>query len=140
MRPVLLIGRGSRSQVAWDQRVRLAELLGASVILSIRERAAFPTDHPLQAAPPSFWLTPTGKKVIQDADAILSLDWVDLNGALQQVTRRTAQLGAKIAHVSLDSTLHCGWSMDYFEVAPVDFPVVASPDEFVEQLIPVVDR
>ena len=42
-RPVLLIGRGSRSQVAWDRRVRLAELLSASVIMSSRERAAFLT-------------------------------------------------------------------------------------------------
>jgi thiamine pyrophosphate-dependent acetolactate synthase large subunit-like protein len=139
-RPVLLIGRGSRGQAAWDRRVHLAELLGASVITSIRERAAFPTDHPLQAAPPSFWLTPVGKKVIADADAILSLDWVDLNGLFQQVTRRTAQLPAKIAHVSLDSTLHRGWSMDYFGVAPVDFPVVAGPDSFVEQLVPVIER
>jgi thiamine pyrophosphate-dependent acetolactate synthase large subunit-like protein len=94
-RPVLLIGRGSRSQVAWDNRVRFAETLGASVLTSIRERAAFPTA--LQAAPPSFWLTPTGKKVVQESDAILSLDWVDLNGLFQQVTRRTAQLRAKIA-------------------------------------------
>ena len=139
-RPVLLIGRGSRSQVAWDNRVRLAETLGASVLTSIRERAAFPTDHPLQAAPPSFWLTPTGKKVVQESDAILSLDWVDLNGLFQQVTRRTAQLRAKIAHVSLDSSLHRGWSMDYFGVAPIDFPVLAGPDAFVEQLLPVVER
>lgn len=139
-RPVLLIGRGARTQDAWDNRVRLAELLGASVITSIRERAAFPTEHPLQAAPPSFWLTPAGKEVVGGADAILSLDWVDLNGLLQQVSRRTGALGATIAHVSLDSALHRGWSMDYFGVAPVDFPVQAAPDAFVAQLLPVVER
>lgn len=139
-RPLLLIGRGGRSQTAWDNRVRLAETLGASVLTSIRERAAFPTEHPLQAAPPSFWLTPIGKKAIQDADAILSLDWVDLNGALQQVMRRTGSLPAKIAHVSLDSALHRGWSMDYFGVAPVDHLVHCGPDAFVAQLLPVVEK
>jgi thiamine pyrophosphate-dependent acetolactate synthase large subunit-like protein len=138
--PALLIGRGGRSQEAWDNRVRLAELLGASVLTSIRERASFPTEHPLHAAPPSFWLTPTGKDVIRNADAILSLDWVDLNGLFQQVTRQTAQLAAKIAHVSLDSALHRGWSMDYFGVAPVDFRVQAAPDAFVAQLLPAVER
>jgi thiamine pyrophosphate-dependent acetolactate synthase large subunit-like protein len=56
------------------------------------------------------------------------------------VTRRTAQLRAKIAHVSLDSSLHRGWSMDYFGVAPIDFPVLAGPDAFVEQLLPAVER
>jgi hypothetical protein len=56
------------------------------------------------------------------------------------VTRRTAQLRAKIAHVSLDSSLHRGWSMDYFGVAPIDFPVLAGPAAFVEQLLPVVER
>jgi thiamine pyrophosphate-dependent acetolactate synthase large subunit-like protein len=137
-RPLLLIGRGGRGQAAWDRRVRLAEILGASVLTSIRERAAFPTAHPLHAAPPSFWLSAAGKKVIQESDAILSLDWVDLNGLFQQVTRQTARLRAKIAHVSLDSMLHGGWSMDYFGVAPVDFPVFAAPDAFVEQLLPVL--
>ena len=39
-RPLLLIGRSSRAQADWDRRVGLAEALGASVLTSIRERAA----------------------------------------------------------------------------------------------------
>jgi thiamine pyrophosphate-dependent acetolactate synthase large subunit-like protein len=139
-RPLLLLGRGSRSQAAWDRRVRLAEALGASVLTSIRERACFPTDHPLLVAPPTFWLSPAGKKAVAESDAILSLDWVDLNGLFQQVTRRTAQLAAKIAHVSLDSMLHRGWSMDYFGVPPLEHSVHVGPDTFVEQILPVVER
>ncbi|MBI1201284.1 MAG: thiamine pyrophosphate-binding protein [Rhodopseudomonas sp.] len=139
-RPLLLIGRGSRSQATWDRRVRLAELLGASVLTSIRERAAFPTDHPLLAAPPSFWLAAEGKAAIGQADAILSLDWVDLNGLFQQVTRRTSHLAAKVTHVSLDAALHRGWSMDYFGVPPADVNVQSGPDSFVEHLLPVIER
>src|SRR5437868_2227480 len=45
-RPLFLIGRASRSEEAWNARVRLAELFGASVLTDLRVGAAFPTDHP----------------------------------------------------------------------------------------------
>ncbi|MBI3436075.1 MAG: thiamine pyrophosphate-binding protein, partial [Proteobacteria bacterium] len=46
-RVVLLAGRVSRDRAAWDERVRLAEALGARVATSLKSAAAFPTDHPL---------------------------------------------------------------------------------------------
>src|SRR6185312_9177504 len=49
--PVFLFGRGSREQRHWDARVTLAELAGASVMTSQRERAAFPTQHGLHVLP-----------------------------------------------------------------------------------------
>ena len=45
--PVILMGRVSRSQADWDNRVKLAELLGARVITDLRTGASFPTEHPL---------------------------------------------------------------------------------------------
>lgn len=138
--PLLLMGRCSRDQAAWDRRVRLAELTGGSVMTSIRERAAFPTDHPLHAVPPFYWLSPAAKEVVRAADVIVSLDWVDLNGLFLQIMRKTDRIPAKVAHVSLDSVLHRGWSMDYFALPPVDVPVLASPDTFCEQLLPVLER
>jgi thiamine pyrophosphate-dependent acetolactate synthase large subunit-like protein len=134
-RPVIMIGRGSRRQDDWDRRVQLAELLGAPVLTSLRERASFPTDHALHAAPPSQRLTTRTKELIQNADVILSLDWVDLNGTLQQAVRPTAELAARVIHVSLDSVLHNGWSMDYYGLPPVDLPVAAGADAFVRQLL-----
>ncbi len=139
-RPLILMGRVSRNPDDWDRRVRLAEMLGASVLTSIRERSAFPTDHALHAAPPFFWLSKRAKEVVADADCILSLDWADLNGALQQTTRSTPTIGAKIIHVSLDSLLHNGWSMDCFGLPPVDAPVLSGPDTFVGQLLPVLQE
>jgi len=138
--PLILIGRLSQRQEDWDRRVRLAELLGAPVLTSVRERSAFPTEHPLHAAPPSYWLSPEMKEAIRTADVILSLNWVDLNGMLQQVTRSTADIASRIVHVSLDSFLHNGWSMDHFGLAPVDQPVLAGPDAFVGQLLPVLEQ
>jgi thiamine pyrophosphate-dependent acetolactate synthase large subunit-like protein len=137
--PLLLMGRASREQAAWDRRVKLAELAGASVMTSIRERSVFPTDHPLHAVPPFYWLSPAAKEIVKAADVIVSLDWVDLNGFILQITRKTDQFPAKIAHVTLDTSLHRGWSMDYFGLPPVDVPVNAGADVFVEQLLPVLE-
>ncbi len=138
--PLLLMGRANRDQVAWDRRVKLAELAGASVMTSIRERSVFPTEHPLHVVPPFYWLSPTAKEVVKAADVIVSLDWVDVNGLLLQVTRKTDKVTTKIVHVSLDSSLHRGWSMDYFGLPPVDVPVNAGADVFVEQLLPVLEK
>ncbi|MGP1613992.1 MAG: thiamine pyrophosphate-binding protein, partial [Pollutimonas bauzanensis] len=138
--PLLLFGRGSRQQEAWNRRVELAELLGASVMTSIRDRAIFPTEHPLMAVPPVYWLNANAKKLAGAADAILSLDWVDLRGFLRQVQDDVDSMAATIAHASLDNQLHRGWSMDYFGLPPVDLPVQASPDAVVEQLLAVVKK
>ena len=138
--PLLLIGRGSLAQADWDRRIELAELTGASVLLSIRERAIFPTDHPLVAASPFFWVSAAAKEVARNADVILSLDWPDLNGFLQQLSGHPDSVAAKIAHVSVDHQLHNGWSMDYFGLPPVDVPVAAAPDAFLAQLVPALLR
>ncbi|MDB5511409.1 MAG: acetolactate synthase [Enterovirga sp.] len=137
--PLILFGRGSRAQDAWDRRVKLAEMVGGSVMTSIRERAVFPTDHGLHVVPPFYWLSPTAKEIVRQADVIVSFDWVDLNGFLLQITRNTEAYPAKIAHVSMDSVLHRGWSMDYFALPPVDVPVMAGADGFLEDVLKLVE-
>jgi thiamine pyrophosphate-dependent acetolactate synthase large subunit-like protein len=139
-KPVILMGRVSRKQDDWDRRVRLAEMTGASVLTSVRERSAFPTDHPLHAATPFFWMSKRAKEIVAEADLILSLDWPDVNGTLQQCTRNTVAVAAKIVHVSLDSTLHNGWSMDYFGLVPADVPILSGADTFVAQLLPAIEQ
>ncbi len=138
--PVILMGRVSRNQDDWDRRVRLAEMMGASVLTSVQQRSAFPTDHPLHAATPFSWVSKRAKEVVAAADLILSLDWPDLNGTLQQCIRQPADIAAKIVHVSLDSTLHNGWSMDYFGLAPTDVSILTGSDTFVGQLLPALEQ
>ncbi|QDM20788.1 thiamine pyrophosphate-binding protein [Tardiphaga sp. vice154] len=138
--PLILFGRGGRSQEAWDARVRLAELTGASVMTSIRERSVFPTEHKLHVIPPFYWLSPKAKDIVRQADVIVSFDWVDLNGFLLQLTRDTDSYPAKIAHVTLDAGLHRGWSMDYFSLPPLDVPVVAGADGFVEDVLAALEK
>src|SRR2546423_13182116 len=54
--PVILAGRGSRSEAAWKARIALAEKLQARGLTDIKTAAAVPTDHPLHAAPPASFL------------------------------------------------------------------------------------
>ena len=104
------------------------------------KRSVFPTEHGLHAGHPFYWANQRTKDLIKNSDVIVSFDWVDLNGLLLQVVRRTDRIQARIAHVSLDSTIHNGASMDYFGLAPIDVPIMANPDAFVEQLLPVLER
>ena len=139
-RPLLLFGRGSRKQADWERRILLAETVGASVLTSVRERSVFPTEHALHAAQPFYWANQRVKDIVKNSDVVVSFDWVDLNGLLLQVARRTERIEARIAHVSLDNTMHKGASMDYFSLAPIDLPILAGPDAVVAQLLPVLER
>ena len=138
-RPVILMGRVSRGEAAWAERIKLAETLNAEVLTDLRIGAAFPTDHPLHAAPAGAFLTPNAQAVLREADVVLSLDWLDLSGTLKQVwADRT--VGSKIIQVSVDHYSHNGWSMDHQGLPPVDLFLLCEPEPAVtllnQQLIP----
>ena len=128
---VILAGRASRSEEAWNARVALAEALNASVVTDLKIGASFPTDHPLYAGAPRD-VTPDSVPAIRNADVILSLDWVDLAGALRSVG---PQPSAKIIQISLDYRIHSAWSMDYQALPPVDLFLSADPDLVVPELV-----
>ena len=126
-RPVILMGRVSRNETAWAARLALAETIRARVVTDLKVGAAFPTDHRLHAGSPGIYPVPAASRAIAQADVILSLDWVDLGGTL-----RTACNGApegRVIQVSLDHTLHNGWSMDHQALPPVDLFLAADPDQ-----------
>ncbi|HVJ25153.1 MAG TPA: thiamine pyrophosphate-dependent enzyme, partial [Burkholderiales bacterium] len=132
--PLILVGRVSRSEAGWKARVALAEKLQARVLTDIKTPAAFPTDHPLHAAPPS---TFTDGKVLKDADVILSLDWVDTAGSLKAAWG-DAPVSAKVIRVSVDAHIHRGWSMDYQGLPPSDVYMMCEPDVAVPLLLDAV--
>jgi thiamine pyrophosphate-dependent acetolactate synthase large subunit-like protein len=129
--PVILAGRASRSEDAWNARVALAEALNARVITDLKIGASFPTDHPLYVGA-AHALTPDSAEALRNADVILSLDWVDLAGALKLAP---ASPVAKIIQVSLDYRIHNGWSMDYQGLPAVDLFLSADPDSAVPELV-----
>jgi thiamine pyrophosphate-dependent acetolactate synthase large subunit-like protein len=132
--PLLMIGRCSRSIEAWSARVRLAEKLQARVITDLKQAAAFPTDHPLHAAPPGTFLGPEAAQAIREADVILALEWNDLAGTLKQAGG-TEALKAKLINVSCDVHVHRGWSMDHQGLAPADLLLLSEPDVAVPLLL-----
>jgi thiamine pyrophosphate-dependent acetolactate synthase large subunit-like protein len=134
---VMLAGRCSRSIEAWNARIALAEKLDIPVLTHIKLAAAFPTDHPLHAAPPGNRLGAQAKKLLAEADVILSLDWLDLGGALKQAFG-AAPVNAKIIQVSCDAHSHRGWSMDYHVLPPVDVYLMSEPDAVVPLLLDAV--
>jgi thiamine pyrophosphate-dependent acetolactate synthase large subunit-like protein len=137
-RPVILMGRVSRSIEAWNARVALAEALEAKVITELKLGAAFPTDHPLHAGPPgSTALGPQAQEAVRNADVILSLDWVDLAGALKGIFPN-GQPQAKVIVVSNDFRVHNGWSMDYQGFPPADVLLPVTPDEAVPALLEAI--
>jgi thiamine pyrophosphate-dependent acetolactate synthase large subunit-like protein len=129
--PIILAGRTARSEGAWNARVALAEALNARVITDLKIGASFPTDHPLYVGA-AHTLTPDSAEVLRNADLILSLDWVDLAGALKLAPASPA---AKIIQVSLDYRIHNGWSMDYQSLPAVDLFLSADPDSVVPELV-----
>jgi thiamine pyrophosphate-dependent acetolactate synthase large subunit-like protein len=128
---LILAGRASRDPEAWKARVALAEALNARVLSDLKIGASFPTDHPLYFGSPRA-VTPDGVEGLKDVDVVLSLDWVDLAGALRWFGPSPS---AKVIQISLDHRIHNGWSMDHQGLPPVDLLLSADPDLVVPELV-----
>jgi thiamine pyrophosphate-dependent acetolactate synthase large subunit-like protein len=136
-RPVILVGRSGRGEAAWARRVQLAETLGAIVLTDPKTGSGFPTRHRLQGPPAGNALSAEACAVLRDADVVLSLDWVDLAGALKSAWG-AAEPASKVILASLDHQLHNGWSMDYQGLPPADVHLAVEPDTAVAALLPLL--
>jgi thiamine pyrophosphate-dependent acetolactate synthase large subunit-like protein len=135
--PVILAGRCSRSMEGWRQRIALAEKLEAAVLTNIKLAAAFPTDHRLHAAAPGAYLAAEAEKLVAEADVMLSLDWLDLAGTLNQACG-ARQFPGKVIHVSCDQHSHRGWSADHQGLPPIDVYLMCETDTAVPLLLEAV--
>lgn len=139
-KPLILMGRMSRSMDDWNARIALAEALGAAVMTDTKPGAVFPTEHPLHLIDPRFRPSPAAAEITKEADVILSLDWMDLRGWFVQTLGRDAQVLSKVIHCTVDDYLHNGWSMDYFGLPPCDLKILSTPDQFLRPLTEAVRR
>ena len=136
--PLILMGRVSRKKADWDRRVRFAEAIGAAVLTSSNDAAAFPTMHPLHLAAPCLRPSKAATELIEKADVIISMDWLDLGGIFRLAlgTAQTQEPADKtIIHCSVDSYRTNGWSMDHQAMPAVDIPIYAEPDQLIAQLL-----
>jgi thiamine pyrophosphate-dependent acetolactate synthase large subunit-like protein len=138
-RPLILAGRVQRDRTGWDERVELAERLGAGVVTDIKPGAAFPTDHPLHVGSPGTRPVKEALEAMRNADVILSLDWVDLGGTMKLALGEKPP-AAKIIQVSLDHHVHNGWSMDHHVHPAVDLFIAATPEATVNALLGAIPR
>jgi thiamine pyrophosphate-dependent acetolactate synthase large subunit-like protein len=131
--PVILAGRVSRDIEAWKTRIALAERLGARVVTDQKVAASFPTDHVLHAgAPGGTTIDPIAAEAINNADVIVSLDWLDIVGTFKKCGGKVA---GKVVQMSVDHRLHNGWSMDYQGLPAVDVFIDCEPDAGVPPLL-----
>ena len=137
--PVILAGRLKRSKEDWDNRIKLAELLGAGVVSDMKTGASFPTDHLLHLSPPGGRPREEAEAELKKADVILDLNWVDLAGTFKLVFGRE-NVNAKIIHVSVDSIIHNGWSADHMGMPLGDITMLAEPEPVVEQLLAACEK
>ena len=135
--PVILFGRGMRTEEAWQRRVALAERLGAAMLSDLKAGAMVPTDHPLHAGEPFNQLSKPAKEALQRADVILSLGWIDLGGVLRQAFGR-GNVPARVIHAGDDLYLHNGWGKEHMELPPIDVHLLGDPDAAVEGLLEAV--
>ncbi|MGC1778997.1 MAG: thiamine pyrophosphate-binding protein [Xanthobacteraceae bacterium] len=133
---LILAGRASRDEAAWNARVALAEALNARVVTDLKIGATFPTDHPLYVGSPRA-INPESVEGLKNVDVVLSLDWVDLAGALRFFGPTPS---VKVIQVSLDHRIHNGWSMDHQALPPVDLLLSADPDLVVPELVKEVGK
>ncbi len=133
-RPVLLFGRGARSEAAMKARVALAERLGAPMLSDLKTGAMVPTDHPLHAGAPFNKLPAGTRALLEQADVIVSLGWADLGGLLKQAYG-TGTPEVTVLHAGLDHQLHSGWNQEHFALPPIDVDLACDADAAVSALL-----
>jgi acetolactate synthase-1/2/3 large subunit len=137
-RPLILMGRFSRSEAGWQERIRFAEALGAVVLTDMKLAGAFPTSHPLHGAPAGARLSPHAVELLKQADVVLSLEARDLAGFLGSAWKNETPT-AKIIRVGVDQHSHRGAGMEYMALPPSDLYVVAEPEPTVTALLAALD-
>lgn len=131
-RPVLLAGPGRRDQAAWDNRIRLAEALGARVVTDLKAGSMFPTRHPAHVAGAGFFVGASAREVLSQADAVLALNWIDVAGTLAQAGTPPS---APVVSATLEPLLANGWSKDHQGRTAAKVWLPAEPDTAVTALL-----
>ena len=132
--PVILMGRGARDEAALNERVVLAERVGAVMVSDLKAGTMVPTDHPNHAGAPINKLSSTVRDVLRRSDVILSLGWIDLGGVLKQAFGEEHSK-AKVIHANDDMALHRGWGQEHFALPPVDIEFGCSGDALTGDLL-----
>ena len=75
--------------------------------------------------------------LVRKSAVVLSLDWIDLGGLLNQAWK-SERIAAKVIHASVDVQLHHGFSMEHLSLPRVDVNLLAEPDIVTVALLAAV--
>jgi hypothetical protein len=75
--------------------------------------------------------------VLAESDVVLSLDWIELGGAIKS-SFGIKPVNTKIIQISSDQHSHTGWNMEHFGLAPMDIYMLTEPDVAVPLLLAAV--
>ena len=132
--PVILMGRGKRTNAAMQVRVALAERTGALMVSDLKVGTMVPTDHPNHVGAPINKLSSAVGEALRQADAILSLGWVDLGGILLQAFGQSGTT-ATVIHAGDEMQLHRGFGQEHFGLPAVDIEFNCPGDPLAEDLL-----
>lgn len=125
--PLCLADRLGAHPAAVPRLIELAELLAMPVV-GLGGRTSFPTPH-------AYDFYGAQSQLLPQADVILGLDVLDLDGALRvrsgATTRDRGAAAVRqqtVIHVSLDELIHRGGPADYQPLAAVDVPMLVRSD------------
>lgn len=148
--PVILLGRNSQGEAAWNDLVALAEALGAAVLTDPKSPASFPTGHFLHQAGLSGRADKDFAAVLQQADVVLAVDRIDLAGTLKMAGPAESTDGrggggpvlhsARLINVSMEPFALRSWCADHQELPSADLPITANPGRTVAALLEAACR
>lgn len=138
-RPLIIVGRMSRELGPFNDRIALAEALNARVITDFKAGSVFPTGHALHVGRSAARVTDEGVAALKEADAILSLESIDLGGTLRQAYGK-ANPTATVINCSVDYQIHNGWSMDHQTLPPADIHFGVVTDDLVSAMLDELGR
>jgi thiamine pyrophosphate-dependent acetolactate synthase large subunit-like protein len=125
--PLCLADRSGSHSAAVPPLVELAELLAMPVV-NLGGRTCFPTPH-------AYDFYGYQSRLLPQADVILGLDVLDLDGAMRvrsgATTRDRGAPAARqqsVIHISLDELVHRGGTADYQPLPAVDVPMLVRSD------------
>ena len=137
--PILLCGRMSRDGKAWQERVAFIEAIGARVYSPFNVAGSFPQSHPQYAGTLLYALRPSMVEDLRNTDLVISFDWTDLGGTLEQLWPK-GEGAPPVVQCSNDFEIHRGWSMDYQRMPYVDLRIPTTPETLVSAALPHLEK
>lgn len=136
--PFIFCGRALRSGEGWNDRVRLAELIGARVATHTKLPGSFPSSHPAFMGETGWRLKGAMLERIHASDVVLMLDWLDAGNAIRLAFPPGKKRPAIIS-VSNDHLIHRGWSMDYGGLPAIEVNIPTVPEVTVRRLVEALE-